>query len=207
MEPTETVYVIDDDEAVRLSIQFLLETEGFRVASYEGAESFLSKSPPPAGCIITDFRMPGLDGLELQTLLREREIHLPLIMMTGFGDVPVAVRALKGGAIDFLEKPFADDALLTAVRKALETDRRMRQAETAKAIATRRIALLTPREREVLALLAQGHGNKDMARILGTSPRTIDVHRARVFQKLDVDSLPDLVRLVIAAGAGASAGA
>ena len=201
MDPSETVHVIDDDEAVRLSIKFLLETEGLTVASYEGADSFLGKPAPSAGCILTDFHMPGLDGLELQTLLRERQISLPLIVMTGFGDVPAAVRAMKGGAVDFLEKPFADGALLAAVRRALETDRQRREAATAKAVATRRIALLTPREREVLALLAQGHGNKDMARILGTSPRTIDVHRARVYQKLDVDSLPDLVRLVIAAGA------
>ncbi|GAB0115158.1 response regulator transcription factor [Acidisoma sp. C75] len=205
MDPIETVHVIDDDEAVRHSIRFLLEAEGLSVACYAGADDFLTAPAAIAGCVLTDVRMPGLDGLELQAQLRRQDVCLPLIVMTGFGDVPAAVRAMKEGAVDFLEKPFAEGDLLRAVRRALERDRAARRAGAEVAAARKRIALLTPREREVLDLLAQGLSNKEMARILGTSPRTIDVHRARVFQKLEADNLAGLVRLVLAADAAAPA--
>jgi len=149
--------------------------------------------------VLTDFRMPGMDGLELQRRLVEQGVRLPVIVMTGFADVPAAVRAMKAGAVDFIEKPFADDQLLSAVRRALAENRDALEAARAGDHARQLIASLTPRESEVLQLLAEGHSNKEMARVLGTSPRTIDVHRARVLQKLGVDTLPDLVRLVLAA--------
>lgn len=206
MEGKQTVHVVDDDEGVRQSTQFLLQSDGFHVSTYASAEELLARDLPPAGCILTDFHMPGMDGLQLLEHLTKKGVRLPLIVMTGFGDVPAAVRAMKAGAIDFLEKPFEEEALLAALRRALEENCRALEAEEASSRAARRIATLTPREREVLDLLSQGHSNKEMGRILGTSPRTIDVHRARVFQKLGADSLPDLVRLVLAAGPQATDG-
>lgn len=200
MEQEQPVHVVDDDEAVRTSIAFLLHTQGFATSTYGSAQALLDSALSPLGCVLTDFRMPGMDGLELQRRLAERGVTLPVIVMTGFGDVPAAVHAMKAGAIDFLEKPFGDDQLLAAVRRALAENREALSIMKAARQARELIATLTPREREVMTLLTEGHSNKEMARILGTSPRTIDVHRARVLQKLEIDSLPDLVRLVMAAG-------
>ena len=199
MDVSQTVHVVDDDEGVRLSIEFLLKSEGLAPVTYASAQDLLSKALQPEGCVLTDFRMPGMDGLELQTRLADQGVRLPVIVMTGFADVPAAVRAMKAGAVDFLEKPFAEDKLLQAVRRALLENRQALGATRAAERASQLIATLTPRESEVLELLAEGHSNKEMARILGTSPRTIDVHRARVLQKLSVETLPDLVRLVMAA--------
>lgn len=200
MDMLQTVHVVDDDEGVRLSIEFLLKSDGLTPATYASARDLLSTALPPAGCVLTDFHMPGMDGLELQTRLADQGVRLPVIVMTGFADVPAAVRAMKAGAVDFLEKPFAEDQLLHAVRRALEGNRQALGAAQAAERARQLIATLTPRESEVLQLLVEGHSNKEMARILGTSPRTIDVHRARVLQKLNVETLPDLVRLAMAAG-------
>lgn len=199
MDMVQTVHIVDDDEGVRLSIEFLLKSEGLTASTYASAQDLLNKTLPPAGCVVTDFHMPGMDGLELQTRLAQQGVELPVIVMTGFADVPAAVRAMKAGAVDFLEKPFDDHHLLRAVRRALAENRQALTVARAAERASQLIATLTPREGEVLQLLAQGHSNKEMARILGTSPRTIDVHRARVLQKLDVETLPDLVRLVMAA--------
>ncbi|HTI03376.1 MAG TPA: response regulator [Acidisoma sp.] len=199
MDVVQTVHVVDDDEGVRLSIEFLLKSEGLAPVTYASASDLLSTSLQPAGCVLTDFHMPGMDGLELQSRLADRGVRLPVIVMTGFADVPAAVRAMKAGAVDFLEKPFAEDQLLHAVRRALAENRQALGALRAAQRASQLIATLTPRESEVLHLLAEGHSNKEMARVLGTSPRTIDVHRARVLQKLGVETLPDLVRLVLAA--------
>jgi len=199
MDVAQTVHIVDDDEGVRLSIEFLLRSEGLAPVTYASAQALLEIALLPAGCILTDFHMPGMDGLELQSRLSKKGIRLPVIIMTGFGDVSAAVRAMKAGAIDFLEKPFAEDQLLVAVRRALEENRQALCADHLAQRAADLIATLTPREREVMALLAEGNSNKEMARVLGTSPRTIDVHRARVLQKLDVETLPDLVRLVLAA--------
>jgi two-component system, LuxR family, response regulator FixJ len=196
---TATVHIVDDDEAVRESLRFLLEPEGWEVRTYESAMSLIGAELPPAGCILTDFHMPEIDGLQLQTRLTARGIRLPVIVMTGHGDVPAAVRAMKAGAMDFLEKPFQDGQLLAAITRALECNRQGLEAATRRMMATQRIAVLTPREREVLDLLVMGRSNKEIAKVLGTSPRTIDVHRARVFQKLEADTLPDLVHLVLAA--------
>ncbi|HEX3984921.1 MAG TPA: response regulator [Acidisoma sp.] len=199
MDIAQTVHIVDDDEGVRLSIEFLLKSEGLTPVTYASAQDLLGITLLPAGCILTDFHMPGMDGLELQNRLSEQGVRLPVIVMTGFGDVPAAVRAMKAGAIDFLEKPFAEDQLLVAVRRALEENRRALDAAFTTDRAAGLIATLTPREQEVMTLLAEGNSNKEMARVLGTSPRTIDVHRARVLQKLGVETLPDLVRLVLSA--------
>ena len=195
-----TVHVVDDDEAVRDSLRFLLELEGLGVQTYDNAARFLGSDPPAAGCVLTDFQMPGMDGLQLQASLIERGIRLPVVLMTGHGDVPMAVRAMKAGAVDFLEKPFEDTQLLDAVHRALDANRRALEAAAHCNEAARRVALLTQREHEVLNLLVAGNSSKEIALALGTSPRTIDVHRARVFHKLEVGTLPDMVRLVLAAG-------
>jgi two-component system response regulator FixJ len=199
MDVAQTVHIVDDDEGVRLSIEFLLKSEGLAPVTYASAQDLLNAVLPPAGCVLTDFRMPGMDGLELQTRLADQGVRLPIIVMTGFADVPAAVRAMKAGAIDFLEKPFDEDKLLQAVRRALLENRQALGANRAAERASQLIATLTPRESEVLQLMVEGHSNKEMARVLGTSPRTIDVHRARVLQKLSVETLPDLVRLAMAA--------
>lgn len=202
--PTAIVHVVDDDEAVRDSLRFLLEAEGLTVRTYSGGNQLLAAGPTPSGCVLTDFQMPGMDGLELQALLAERGVRLPVIMMTAHGEVPLAVRAMRGGALDFLEKPFGDEQVLQAVRLALEKNARAVEAGAVAARAASRIAQLTPREHEVLELLVAGKSNKEMAKALGTSPRTIDVHRARVFQKLGAESLPELVHLVLAARSAAA---
>jgi two-component system response regulator FixJ len=199
---TGTVHVVDDDEAVRDSLRFALEQEGHAVRTYADAHALLAAELSPSGCVVTDFRMPEIDGLQLQARLAERGVRLPVIVMSAHGEVPVAVRALKAGAVDFLEKPFQDGQLAGAVQQALDTNRRALADAAATAEAARRIALLTPRERDVLELMVTGKSNKEIGRTLGTSPRTIDVHRARVFQKLAADSLPDLVHLVLAARTG-----
>lgn len=193
-DPAATVHIVDDDDGVRDSLQFLLESEGLSVRTYPSGQALLDADLPTLGCVLTDFRMPGMDGLQLQAQLAGRGCALPVIVMTAFAEVPAAVRAMKAGAMDFLEKPCAPETLLDAIRRALDHNARTQAA-------ARRIAALTPREREVMDLLTTGHSTKEIARVLDTSPRTIDVHRARVFQKLQVDSLPDLVHLALAAAA------
>jgi two-component system response regulator FixJ len=193
------VHVVDDDDGVRDSLKFLLEGAGLRVATYSNGRAVLAADLPQEGCVLTDFRMPGMDGLELQSRLSELGVALPVIIMTGHGEVPLAVRALKAGAVDFLLKPFDEAQLVEAVRRALDTNRAARAASIAAAEAAEKLALLTPREHEVLDLLVTGKSNKEIAKMLGNSPRTVDVHRARVFEKLQAANLPDLVHLVLAA--------
>jgi two-component system response regulator FixJ len=189
---TVTVHIVDDDDAVRRSLRFLLEVAGLSVATYASGAELLRADLSRAGCVLTDMRMPGTDGLQLQAQLAARGVRLPVILMTGHADVPLAVQALKAGAADFLEKPFKDGELLAAVQAALARDSdAVRAAE--------RLAALTAREREVLDLLVAGKSSKEIAKALGTSPRTIDVHRARVFHKLEARSLPELVHLVLTA--------
>lgn len=200
MAEAPLVHVVDDDEAVRDSLALLLETAGFSVRTYASAPALLKALANQAtGCVLTDVRMPELDGLALQRRLTELGIRLPVIVMTGHGDVPIAVEALKAGATDFLEKPFDDAQLLAAVSGALVVSRRVSEAASAVAEISARLASLTPREREVLDRLVKGHPNKTIAYDLGSSPRTVEVHRARVMEKMAARSLPDLVRMVIAA--------
>ena len=207
MAEAPLVHVVDDDEAVRDSLGLLLESAGFAVRTYASATAFLAAlSHETAGCVLTDVRMPELDGLTLQRRLNEQGAQLSVIVMTGHGDVPIAVEALKAGAADFLEKPFDDEQLLAAVRNALAASQRTHQKAAAMAAIAERLASLTPREREVLDKLVAGLPNKTIAYDLGSSPRTVEVHRARVMEKMGARSLPELVRMAIAVEQAAGPG-
>ncbi len=177
----------------------LLEASDFSVRTFESASALLAANPTGRGCVLTDVRMPDIDGLALLRRLRDQGSRLPVIVMTGEGDIAIAVQAMKAGAVDFLEKPFDDEALFEAIRRALEQSERLWERAASSADATARLATLTPREREVFDLLVSGLPNKAIANTLGASPRTIEVHRARVLEKLKAHSLPDLVRLLLAA--------
>jgi two-component system, LuxR family, response regulator FixJ len=199
------IYVVDDDASVRDSLTLLLETAGFQVRAFDSALSFLAAAPPGGvGCVLTDVQMPELNGLELQQRIGAQGIWLPVIVMTGHGDVPIAVQALKAGATDFLEKPFDDAQLLSAVKRAIAVSQRAKDEAMAVADIAGRLATLTPREREVLDRLVAGQPNKTIAYDLGSSPRTVEVHRARVMEKMQARSLAELVRMTIAAGGAAS---
>jgi two-component system response regulator FixJ len=195
------VHVIDDDEAMRQSLAFLLGTVGMEVQTYESAVAFLEVAPTvKAGCVITDVRMPGLSGVELLRQLRERNLGIPVIVITGHGDVPLAVEAMKIGAMDFLEKPFDDEALLASVRSALNQLDRDRKREAERSDIEGRLATLSNRERDVLEGLVAGHANKQIAYDLGISPRTIEIYRANLLTKMQAASLSDLVRMALVAG-------
>lgn len=199
--PGAAVDLIDDDEAVRESLAFLLESSGIAARAHESATAFLAMLPRLAPtCIVTDVRMPGMTGIELLQELRARGIDTPVIVITGHGDVPLAVEAMKGGAADFLEKPFDDEALLASIRDAIG-----RRAQDAHRHAERdaileRLAALTGRERDVLAGLVAGHANKNIAYDLGISPRTVEIYRANLMTKMGAASLSHLVRMAILAG-------
>jgi two-component system, LuxR family, response regulator FixJ len=200
MAEAPLVHIVDDDASVRDSLTVLLESAGFTVRAYDSAVAFLqSASDRTAGCVLTDVQMPELNGLELQRRMSEQGIRLPVIVMTGHGDVPIAVEAMKAGAAEFLEKPFGDEQLLTAVTSAIAVDERARDEAAIVAETMRRLATLTPREHEVLDRLVTGQPNKTIAYDLGSSPRTVEVHRARVMEKMGARSLPELVRMTIAA--------
>lgn len=195
------VYVIDDDEAMRDSLQFLLDSSGFDVTLFENAQRFLDTLPELVfGCVVSDVRMPGIDGIELLKQMKAAHSSFPILIMTGHGDIPLAVEAMKLGAIDFLEKPFEDERLITMIETAI------RQAEPAAkndAIAqdiVARIATLSPRERQVMDGLMAGLSNKLIAREYDISPRTIEVYRANVMTKMGANSLSELVRLAMRAG-------
>jgi two-component system response regulator FixJ len=193
-----TVHVIDDDDAVREAIEFLLSGADFTVSSYRSATDFLALLDRVApGCIVSDIRMPGIDGLELQQKLNTAHCALPLIFITGHGDIPMAVQALRGGARDFIEKPFDQDVLLDAIRAALESTK-TRASDPISGDLRERFESLTAREREVLKCLIAGNANKITAFELGMSIRTVEVHRARIMQKMRARSLSELVRLVMA---------
>jgi two-component system, LuxR family, response regulator FixJ len=201
------VHVIDDDEAVRESIDFLLRSAGLSVRTYDSAASFLDAAPTiAAGCIITDVRMPGLSGIDLLRRLQEMRIGLPVIVITGHGDVPLAVEAMKCGAIDFLEKPFDDDVMLASVRSALNRSEESAAIESERADIRARIAALTQRERDVLEGLVAGHPNKIIAFKLEISPRTVEIYRANLMTKMKAGSLSELVRMALVAGAAKSPG-
>jgi two-component system response regulator FixJ len=201
MPSSAVVHVIDDDADVRQSLAFLLSAAGLAVRVHESAVAFLQVLPEvEEGCVITDIRMPQVDGLELQRRLRDLRSGLPVIVMTGHGDVPLAVEAMKGGAVDFIEKPFDDEVLLSAVRAALAWRARQSDRDARAVEIDARIRRLSDREREVLDRLVAGKANKVIAYELGISPRTVEVYRANVMTKMQADSLSELVRMALLDG-------
>ncbi len=200
MTPELTVHVVDDDAAIRDALRLLLKSSGMRVETHASAEQFLGACRPPvSGCLLVDVRMPGMSGLELQEALAARGIRLPVIVITGHGDVAMAVRAMKAGAVDFIEKPFDNAALLECLRNALARAANAHQHEMKSAEVAAHLALLTQREREVMQLLIAGKSNKVIAADLAISARTVEVHRARIMEKLKARSLADVVRIALAA--------
>lgn len=196
-----TVFVIDDDEAIRDSLRLLLKSVGLPVRTCASAQEFLpAYDPRQPGCLVVDIRMPGMSGLELQQQLNLQGATIPLIFITGHGDIPMAVEAMQHGAFDFLQKPFRDQDLLDRVQRALERDRTMRTQLKATDQIRERLESLTPREREVLDLVTAGKPNKVMAGDLGVSQRTVEIHRARVMEKMQAGSLAHLVRMIIDLG-------
>lgn len=201
MSDTPIIHVIDDDDAARDSLQFLLETAGHRARTYETAQAFLQRLPQEEdGCVITDVRMPGMSGIELLKTLKARAFPFPVIVITGHGDIPLAVEAMREGAADFLEKPYNDEALLQSIARALDSSRSTTRTDDAKAEILRRISELSGREAEVMAGLVAGKSNKVIAIDLEISPRTVEIYRANVMSKMNADSLPALVRMAITAG-------
>ena len=194
--PSSTVFVVDDYAPVRSSISRLLRVAGFAVAAFGSPQEFLAQYDPRIpGCLVLDVAMPALNGFELQRILAKKGSALPIIFLTGHGDVPKSVQAMKRGAIDFLTKPVNDENLLAAVRAAIEKDRALRREQTELSEIRARLATLTPREREVLEHVVTGKLNKQIAADLGTVQQTVKVHRARVMQKMRVQSVAELVRL------------
>ncbi len=195
------VHVIDDDEALRDSLTFLLSTAGLQVQTHASATAFLAVLPnADLTCIVTDIRMPGMSGIDLLRRLKELGLSVPVIVVTGHGDVPLAVEAMKFGAADFLEKPFDDDILLASVRSALRQQAGEIKRQTERAEIDSRLAALSPRERDVLGGLVAGHANKQIAFDLGISPRTVEIYRANLMDKMKAGSLSDLVRMALIAG-------
>ena len=202
-DATPTVFIVDDDPAVRDAVSLLLRTSGLTVATFASAAAFLASSAAQqAGCLVLDVRMPGMSGLDLQKQLRAQGCCIPILFMTGHGDVPMAIRAMKGGAFDFIEKPFQGETLLQRVREALALDARQRQRQAIRTEATARLALLSAREREVLDRAAAGQYNKVIAAELGISLSTVEIHRKRVMEKLEAESLADLIRILALANGG-----
>lgn len=198
------VHIVDDDEAVRRSLAMLLESLHQPVATYASAEAFLAATSAPEGlapgCVLVDVRMEAMDGISLIETLRRQGVSLPMVVVTGHGDVPLAVRAMRAGAMDFVEKPYAEERILEAVRLALCALRATDQRRILEAQATAQVATLSPREAEVLAAMVAGKANKVIAFELGISPRTVEVHRAHLMEKLGARSLPEAVRIGLAAG-------
>ncbi|MCG8048696.1 MAG: response regulator transcription factor [Candidatus Thiodiazotropha endolucinida] len=200
MTKPPTVFVVDDDQAMRNSLKWLIESVSMQVETFESADAFIkSYYPGRSGCLLLDVRMPGMSGLELQEYLRANQIAIPVIIITGHGDVPMAVRAMKSGAVDFIEKPFNDELLLESIRYALALDVKQRDMQKQRAEIATRLARLTPREHEVMVMVTNGKANKEIACSLGVSAKTVEAHRARVMEKMQANSLAELVRMAISA--------
>jgi FixJ family two-component response regulator len=197
-DTTETVYVVEDDEAVRDSLELLLKSSGHPVQTYATANAFLADYDEDlAGCIVLDIRMPGMDGMELQQRLNQKNAILPIIFVTGHGDVPMAVEAMKEGAVDFIQKPYREAALLKKIETALEQDRDQRRTLGQKQEILTRLKTLTPRENEIMDRMIEGQANKVIAIELDISQRTVEIHRSRVMHKMGTHSLAHLVRMVM----------
>ena len=203
---TPTVYIVDDDAEMRETLRSLVSSVNLPVETYASAQEFLeTQSGGRAGCLVADLRMPGLSGIDLQEELLSRGTKLPVIMISGYGDVPTAARAMRAGAIDFLEKPISRQLLLDRVREGLDVDRQRRRVEAEKAEIAGRVARLTPRERQVMEMVVRGNTNKVIAIDLGLCEKTVEVHRAHVMEKMKVQSLAELVRLALQVLPAASA--
>lgn len=202
MSSETLIHVIDDDAAMRESLAFLLESAGYAARTHESAVAFLANGVnQPGGCIVTDVRMPGMNGVELARHLRDHGLTMPIVMITGHGDVPLAVESMKAGVADFLEKPFDDEALLRAIRSAMMAHTAAPgSGPAATAAELEAFAALSPRERDVLGGMVAGKANKVIAYDLGISPRTVEVYRANVMSKTGAGSLAELVRMALAAG-------
>jgi len=202
-----TIHIVDDDDAVRDSLQALLEAKGYAAKSYPSAEAFLAGyRPGQTDCALVDVRMPGMGGLALLNRVKTLGLALPIVVVTGHGDIPLAVQAMKAGAVDFVEKPYSNQAILDVVRRAIETAKHGDTATVVPAEISGRIAALTPRERDVLEQLVIGNSNKIIAFELKISPRTVEIHRANLMKKMQADNLSHLIRMALAAGIGAKAG-
>ena len=197
MTHASVVFVVDDDPSVRSSLTFLLSSVGLQVESFDSAETFLRKKPPDApSCLVLDVRLRGLSGLDFQRDLAARNIRIPIVFVTGHGDIPMSVRAMKAGAIEFLTKPYRDQDLLDAVRIALERDRARREQEKGLTDLRQRFESLTPREQEVISMVVLGRLNKQIADQLGIAENTVKVHRSRAMEKMNAQSFADLVRMI-----------
>lgn len=201
MTERRLIHIVDDEESIRKSASFMLRTSGFDVKTYASGVAFLKEAKHvDPGCVLLDIRMPEMDGLQVQAAMNEQGIAMPVVVLTGHGDISIAVQAMKGGAVDFLEKPFEKARLLQAIDAACEKMQRGEAAATSAHDAEIRIAALTPREQDVLRGLVKGHPNKTIAYDLGISPRTVEVHRANLMSKLEVRSLSEALRLAFSAG-------
>src|SRR6202047_126342 len=195
-EPASIVFVVDDDPSVRRAIKRLVESVGLHVELFGSATEFINSSRPDvASCLVLDIRLPGISGLDFQRELVQAKNEIPMIFITAHGDIPMTVRAMKAGAVEFLTKPFRDQDLLDAIQVGLERDRALRQRQAEKAVLRERFESLTPREREVLPLIVPGLLNKQIAAEIGTTEATIKVHRSQLMRKMGADSLPELVRM------------
>lgn len=191
-----TVFIVDDDPAIRDSLALMIAQENIAVMTFDSAEAFLTACQPEhSGCVIIDIRMPGMDGMQLQEALSQRNILLPVIFLTGHGDIPMSVRAMKAGAVDFLTKPVTRDKLLTSIRSAIHESERICRENANHRDALSRLADLTDREKDVMALAIQGHPNKEIARQLGISHRTVEIHKSKIMHKTGAINLLDLARI------------
>lgn len=201
MSAQPTVFLVDDDHAYRQSLKFLLESADLDVEDYPSAEGFLKAyQPDRRGCLVLDIRMSGMSGLELQERLADRHVGIPVIFISGHGDVPMSVKAMKSGALDFLEKPFEDAVLIERIKEAFKRDWAQRDKRAKLAQSEERFATLTARERDVMKLIVAGHSNREIAARLNLSHRTVEVHRARIMTKTGCDSLPELIGLAAVCG-------
>ena len=197
MSGAPVVFIVDDDRSVRSSLKFLISSVGLEVESFDSADTFLKRKPPDTpSCLVLDVRLPGLSGLDFQCELAARNIRIPIVFITGHGDIPMSVRAMKAGAVEFLTKPFRDQDLLDAIRIALERDSTRREQERALTDLQQRFDSLTPREQEVISLVVSGMLNKQIADQLGTAENTVKVQRSRAMEKMNAQSLADLVRMM-----------